>query len=91
MGVASHWNGGRGSTGGTLPGVSDLEPRRSGRPSRKARADRAYSLVLVTGGLAVLTVALVVLAVVGVVGGGLAVLAAILAVISGLLLRRALR
>ena len=89
--MPSHGNAGRGSTGGTLPGVSDLEPRRSGRPSRRERADRAYSLVLVTGGLAVLTVALVILAVLGVVGGGLAVIAAILAVISGVLLRRTLR
>jgi hypothetical protein len=76
---------------GTLVRVSNLEPRRSGGLSRKARADRAYSLTLATGGLAVLTVALLVLAVVGVVGGGLVVLAAILAVISGLLLRRTLR
>ena len=36
--------------------MSDLEPRRRGGLSRKARADRAYNLTLVTGGLAVVTV-----------------------------------
>lgn len=71
--------------------MSNLEPRRSGGLSRKSRADRAYSLVLVTGGLGLLTVALVILSVLGVVNGSLAVLVAILAVISGLLLRRTLR
>ena len=71
--------------------MSDLEPRRRGGLTRKARADRAYTLTLVTGGLAVVTVALVVLAILDIVGGGLAVLTAILAVIAGLLLRRTLR
>jgi hypothetical protein len=72
--------------------MSDLEPRRrSGSGlSRKQREQRAYTLTLATGGLAVLTIALVVLAVVGVTGFGLAVLAALLTAGSGYLLRRTL-
>jgi hypothetical protein len=70
--------------------MSDLEPRRSSDLSRKAREERAYKLVLATGGLAVLTVALVVLSVVGIVSGGWAILTALLAVACGLLLRRTL-
>ena len=70
--------------------MSDLEPRRSSAPSRKAREDRAYKLVLATGGLAVLTIALAVLAVVNIVGGGWAIITALLALASGLMLRRTL-
>ena len=46
--------------------MSDLEPRRSSGLSRKQREQRAYTLTLATGGLAVLTIALVILAVVGI-------------------------
>jgi hypothetical protein len=70
--------------------MSDIEPRRSSGISRKQRADRAYNLVLATGGLALLAVALVVLAVLGIVGFGWAVIVAILAALSGLALRRTL-
>jgi hypothetical protein len=70
--------------------MSDIEPRRSSGISRKQRADRAYNLVLATGGLALLAVALVVLAVLGIVGFGWAVIVAILAALSGLVLRRTL-
>jgi hypothetical protein len=70
--------------------MSDIEPRRRSGLSRKSREDRAYKLVLATGGLAVLTVALVILAVVGVVGGGAAIVAALLTAGSGFLLRRSL-
>jgi hypothetical protein len=70
--------------------MSDLEPRRRSSVSRRDRADRAYKLVLATGGLAVLTAVLLVLAIVGVVGGGYWIITAIAAVVSGLLLRRAL-
>jgi hypothetical protein len=72
--------------------MSDLEPRRrSGSGlSRRARERRAYTLTLATGGLAVLTLVLVVLAVVGVTNFGLAIIAALLAVGSGFLLRRTL-
>jgi fatty acid desaturase len=70
--------------------MSDLEPRGGGRLSRKERADRAYTLVLATGGLAVATVVLVVLAVVGIAGFGWAVTLALLTALSGFLLRRTL-
>ncbi len=70
--------------------MSDIEPRRSSNVSRKKRADRAYNLVLATGGLAVLAVALVVLAVLGIVSFGWAVIVAILAAASGWMLRRTL-
>ena len=70
--------------------MSDLEPRRSGGLSRKARADRAYNLVLTTGGLGLATVALVVLAALGIVGFGWAFLAALLTAGSGFLLKKTL-
>jgi hypothetical protein len=71
--------------------MSDMERRRSGGMSRQARADRAYTLVKVTGGLLALTILLVVLAILGIVGGGLAVVAGALTVGSGLLVRRTLK
>lgn len=71
--------------------MSDLEPRRSsGVSPRKARERRAYNLVLATGGLAVLTIVLVVLAIVGVVGFGSAVVAGLLTAGGAVLLRRTL-
>jgi hypothetical protein len=70
--------------------MPDIEPRRRSGLSRQARESRAYSLVLATGGLAVLTIVLVVLAVLGVVGFGTAIVAALLTGGSGLLLRRTL-
>jgi len=70
--------------------MSDLEPRRRSGLSRKAREGRAYTLVLATGGFAVLTFVLVLLAVFGVVGFGTAFVAALLAAGSGLMLRRTL-
>jgi hypothetical protein len=59
--------------------------------TRRDREQRAYRLVLATGGFGVLFAAAVVLSIVGVVSGGWAVLFAILAVLSGLWLRRTLR
>ena len=70
--------------------MSDLEPRRSSRPSRNARASRAYTLTLATGGFALLTVVLVLLALFTSMGLGPAVITALLAGGSGLLLRRTL-
>jgi hypothetical protein len=70
--------------------MSDLEPRRSSGLSRKEREERAYKLVLATGGLAVLTLALIVLAVLGIVGGGAAIVAGLLTAGGGVLLRRTL-
>jgi hypothetical protein len=71
--------------------MADLEPRRSSGPSRRQREQRAYYLVLATGGLAVLAVVLVVLAIVGIGGLGPAVIAALLAVLCFLALRRVVR
>jgi hypothetical protein len=71
--------------------MSDLEPRRRSGLSRRARERRAYNLTLATGGFAVLTVVLVLLAVLSVGGfGELAFITAALTVASGLLLRRTL-
>jgi hypothetical protein len=72
--------------------MSDLEPRRrsgSGM-TRRQREERAYRLVLVTGGLAVLTIALIVLAIVGIVGGGPVVVALLATLGAGFMLRRTL-
>jgi hypothetical protein len=71
--------------------MSDLERRTGSSPTRRQREERAYRLVLTTGGLAVAFVAALVLSIAGVIGGGWAVLIAILAVLSGLMLRRTLR
>ena len=70
--------------------MSDLEPRRRSGLSRKARESRAYTLTLATGGFAVLTVVLVLLAIFGIGGMGYAFITALLAAGSGLMLRRTL-
>jgi hypothetical protein len=70
--------------------MSDLEPRRRSVPSRREREQRAYKLVLATGGLALLTIVLLVLAVVGIVGAGPVIVAGLAAAGSGVLLRRTL-
>jgi hypothetical protein len=71
--------------------MSELQPRRSGSPSRRARAGRAYTLVKVTSGLLALTILLFVLAVLGIVGGGWAVAAGAVTVGAGVALRRSLK
>jgi aspartate oxidase len=71
--------------------MSDLERRSGSRMTRRQREQRAYQLVLATGGFSVLFAAALVLSIVGIVGGGWAVLMAVLAVVCGLLLRRTLR
>jgi hypothetical protein len=70
--------------------MADLERRSPSRLSRRQRERRAYQLTLATGGLTVVAVVGIVLAIAGVVGGTIPVLAAILAVVCGLLLRRTL-
>ena len=70
--------------------MSDLEPRRSSSLSRRNRADRAYKLVIATGGFAALTVVLLALSIVAGFGGGLWIITLIAAAVSGLLLRRTL-
>lgn len=68
--------------------MSDIQRRSSNRPTRRQREQRAYSLVLATGTLALITVVGVVLAIAGVVGFGLPIVTAILAAVGYLLFRR---
>jgi fatty acid desaturase len=70
--------------------MADLERSRGPRLSRTQRRDRAYTLTLATGGLAVVAVVGVILAIAGVMGWGLPLLAIVLAVVAGLWLRRTL-
>lgn len=71
--------------------MSDLERRSGSRPTRRQREQRAYNLVLATGGLGVVALVGAVLAIAGVIGWSLPILAAILAVIAGVLFRRTVR
>lgn len=70
--------------------MSDLTPRPGGRMTRRGREDRAYGLVLATGGGAVASVVLAVLWIAGVTGFGLFFLVAALTAVSYFLLRRTL-
>ena len=70
--------------------MSDLEPRGDRRLTRREREDRAYKLVLATGGLSAVAVVGTILAWLDVIGGSLPLLAAILAVICFVMLRRML-
>jgi flagellar biosynthesis component FlhA len=70
--------------------MSDLTPRRGGGLSRRQREQRAYYLVLATGGLAVAAVVVLVLSIFTSVSFGLFILLAVLAAIAGYLLRRTL-
>jgi len=70
--------------------VSDLEPRSGRRLSRREREQRAYQLVLATGGLTVVAVVGAVLAVLDLIGGTIPLLAAVLAVVCFVVLRRTL-
>ena len=71
--------------------MSDLERRSGSRPTRRQREQRAYNLVLATGGLGVVALVGAVLAIAGVIGWSVPILAAILAVIAGVLFRRSVR
>jgi hypothetical protein len=68
--------------------MTDLSPRPNRTPSRRAREERAYKLVLAGGAAAVVAVVTFVLAIVGVMGFGIPVLAALVAVMCGWLFRR---
>jgi putative flippase GtrA len=67
--------------------MSGLEPSRSRLP-RRQREDRAYKLVLATGGFGVLAAVGILLAIAGVLGWGLPLLAAAIAIVCGLMFRR---
>ena len=58
--------------------------------SRRKREQRAYYLVLASGGLAVAAVVVLVLWIAGIASFGLFLLLAVLAAVAGFLLRRAL-
>ncbi len=74
----------------TLPCMSHPERRPGGGVPRRKREQRAYYLVLASGGLAVAAVVVFVLAIVGVASFGLFILLAVLAAVAGFLLRRTL-
>ncbi|MDA0183079.1 hypothetical protein OJ997_22410 [Solirubrobacter phytolaccae] len=72
--------------------MSDLERRGGSRPSRKQRADRAYQLVLATGGFGLVGAIGLLLSIVGVLEVGfLSVIALVIAAICFVLLRRTMR
>jgi hypothetical protein len=68
--------------------MTDLSPRPNRTPSRRAREERAYKLVLAGGAAAVVAVVTFVLAIVGVMGYGIPVLAALVAILCGWMFRR---
>jgi type IV secretory pathway TrbD component len=70
--------------------MSDLERRPGRGMSRRQREQRAYYLVLASGGLAVAAVVVLVLWIAGVASFGLFLLLAVLAALAGYLLRRAM-
>jgi hypothetical protein len=71
--------------------MSDLEPRSGSRPSRRQREQRAYTLVLAGGTLAVVFVVTALLAAITSLSWSIPILAAILAVVCVLLFRRTVR
>jgi hypothetical protein len=71
--------------------MSDLERRSGSRPSRRAREQRAYTLVMVGGTAAVVFVVAAVLAIITSFPGWVAVVAAIVAVLCAVMFRRAVR
>jgi hypothetical protein len=70
--------------------MSDLARRPPSRLPRRVRQQRAYALVLATGGLGAVGVVGILLALVGVIGFGLPVLALVAAGACGVVLRRLL-
>ncbi len=71
--------------------MSELEPRRGDRLSRREREDRAYKLVIAGGVAGIVAVVGAVLAAIDVIGMSLPLLAAIVAVLCYVMLRRTIR
>jgi hypothetical protein len=71
--------------------MSDLERRRAPRTPRRQREQRAYRLVLASGGFGLLAVTALVLAILTSFSGGWFVLFAVLTVVCSLMLRRTLK
>jgi CHASE2 domain-containing sensor protein len=70
--------------------MSDLEPSRSRMP-RRAREERAYRLVLATGGFGAIAVIGFILALAGVIGAWIPLISAVLSVVCGLLFMRSVQ
>jgi hypothetical protein len=68
--------------------MGDLTPSSGGVPSRRAREQRAYRLVVAGGAAGAVAVVGLVLAIVGVIGYAIPVLALVIAVICAFLFRR---
>jgi hydrogenase-4 membrane subunit HyfE len=68
--------------------MNDLARSPGGPPSRRAREQRAYRLVLAGGGAAVVAVVGLLLAALDVIGFGIPIIALIVAVVCWLLFRR---
>jgi hypothetical protein len=71
--------------------MSDLERRGGSRPTRKQREQRAYYLVLATGGFGLVGAAGLLLAIFTSFGAGLPILALIIAAICFMMFRRTVR
>lgn len=71
--------------------MSDIERRGDRRPTRREREDRAYRLVLGTGGFSLVAVVGAILAAIDIISATLPVLAAVFAIICFVMLRRVLR
>lgn len=70
--------------------MSDLESRGDRRPTRREREDRAYRLVLATGGFSAVAVVAGILAALDIIGGGIPLVLAVFAALCYLMLRRTL-
>jgi predicted membrane metal-binding protein len=71
--------------------MSNIEPRSGRGLSRRQREQRAFLLVLTSGGLALAAAVVLVLSIVGVTSFGLFLLLAVLAAVAGYLLKRTLQ
>ena len=71
--------------------MSSLEPRGDRRPTRREREDRAYRLVLGTGGFSAVAVIGAIVAALTPIGGTIPLVAAVFAIICYVMLRRTLR
>lgn len=71
--------------------MSNLSRRGGSHVSRSSRERRAFQLVTIGGGAAVVAVVALVLSIAGVIGSGLFVIALIVAVVCGLMFRGLVR
>jgi hypothetical protein len=76
---------------GIIKVMSDIERRGGSRLTRKQREQRAFRLVVATGGFGLIGTAGLVLAILGIIGAGLPLIALVIAAICFVLLRRTVR